>query len=163
MRVKMSFAKRWHFVPASMCWHGISTVRSASDILISKTSSGCLSTANSIPTANIYKKETGNSTSAISIYIRYDKNGGTRQTIMIWLILNTILTNDSAHRDDVSIWHTITITSSRARRRLKSSATRLFTQPFIQAQIQENIKAPRHWPLCGELIGGPWIPRTNGQ
>ena len=25
----------------------------------------------------------------------------------------------------------------------------LFTQPFIQVQIKENIKAPRHWPLCG--------------
>ena len=23
----------------------------------------------------------------------------------------------------------------------------LFTQQFIQAQIEENIKAPRHWPL----------------
>ena len=23
--------------------------------------------------------------------------------------------------------------------------------PFIQAQIKENIKAPRHWPLCGEF------------
>ena len=22
-----------------------------------------------------------------------------------------------------------------------------FTQPFIQAQIKENIKAPRHWPV----------------
>ena len=39
----------------------------------------------------------------------------------------------------------------------------LFTQPVIQAQIKENIKAPRHWPLCGELIGERWIPRTNGQ
>ena len=29
----------------------------------------------------------------------------------------------------------------------------LFTQPFIQAQIKENIKAPRHWPLCGEFTG----------
>ena len=27
----------------------------------------------------------------------------------------------------------------------------LFTQPFIQTQIKENIKAPRHWPLCGEF------------
>ena len=35
--------------------------------------------------------------------------------------------------------------------RLKSPASRLFTQPFIQAQIKENIKAPRHWPLCGEF------------
>ena len=29
----------------------------------------------------------------------------------------------------------------------------LFTQPFIQAQINENLKASRHWPLCGELTG----------
>ena len=24
------------------------------------------------------------------------------------------------------------------------------------------IKAPRHWPLCGEFTGDRWIPRTNG-
>ena len=29
----------------------------------------------------------------------------------------------------------------------------LFTQPFIQAQIKESIKAPRHWPLYGEFTG----------
>ena len=29
----------------------------------------------------------------------------------------------------------------------------LFTRPFIQAQIKENIKAPSHWPLCGEFAG----------
>ena len=34
---------------------------------------------------------------------------------------------------------------------------------FIQAQIKVNIKAPRHWPLCGEFTGDRWIPRTNGQ
>ena len=33
----------------------------------------------------------------------------------------------------------------------------------IQTQIKENIKAPRHWPLCGEFTGDRWIPRTNGQ
>ena len=27
----------------------------------------------------------------------------------------------------------------------------------------ENIKAPRHWPLCGEFTGDRWIPRPNGQ
>ena len=43
------------------------------------------------------------------------------------------------------------------------TASRLFTQPFIQTQIKENIKAPRHWPLCGEFTGDRWIPRTNGQ
>ena len=27
---------------------------------------------------------------------------------------------------------------------------------------QRKIKAPRHWPLCGEFTGHRWIPRTNG-
>ena len=39
----------------------------------------------------------------------------------------------------------------------------MFTQPFIQTQIKENVKAPRHWPLCGDITGDRWIPRTNGQ
>ena len=39
----------------------------------------------------------------------------------------------------------------------------LFTQPFIQTKIKENIKAPRHRPLCGDFNGDRWIPRTNGQ
>ena len=56
----------------------------------------------------------------------------------------------------------ITVTSLWARWRLKSPASALFTQLFIQMQIKENIKAPRHWPLCGEFTGHRWIPRTNG-
>ena len=47
-------------------------------------------------------------------------------------------------------WHPgplITMTSLWAQWRLKSPASRLFTQLFIQSQIKENIKAPRHWPL----------------
>ena len=36
---------------------------------------------------------------------------------------------------------------------LKSPAFRLFTQAFVQAQIKENIKAPRHRPLCEEFSG----------
>ena len=32
-----------------------------------------------------------------------------------------------------------------------------------QAQIRENMKALRHWPLCGEFTGDQWIPRKNGQ
>ena len=44
-----------------------------------------------------------------------------------------------------------------------SPASRLFTQPFIQAQVKENIKAPRHWPLCGEFTGNWRIPRTKDQ
>ena len=33
-----------------------------------------------------------------------------------------------------------------------------FTEPFIQVQIKESIKGPRHWPSCPR-----WIPRTKGQ
>ena len=51
---------------------------------------------------------------------------------------------------------TITMTSYWVRWRLKSPVSRLFAQPFVQAQIKENIKAPRHWPLWGNppLTGG---------
>ena len=34
---------------------------------------------------------------------------------------------------------------------------------FYSDEDQENIKAPRHWPLYGEFTGDRWIPRTNGQ
>ena len=34
---------------------------------------------------------------------------------------------------------------------LKSPALPMISQPFIRAQIKENIKAPLHWPLCGEF------------
>ena len=50
-----------------------------------------------------------------------------------------------------SLQDLITMTLSWARLRLKSPASRLFTQAFIQAQIKENIKAPRHWPLLSEF------------
>ena len=29
---------------------------------------------------------------------------------------------------------------------------------FIQAQIKDNIKALRHWPLCGEFTGTDEFP-----
>ena len=53
---------------------------------------------------------------------------------------------------------TITVMSKWAWWHLKSPASRLFTQPFIRAQIKENIKAPRHWPLCREFTSDRWIP-----
>ena len=33
----------------------------------------------------------------------------------------------------------------------------------MQADIKENIKTPRYWPLWEEFIGDRWIPRTKGQ
>ena len=43
----------------------------------------------------------------------------------------------------------IRVTSYWARWRLKSPASRLFTQSFVQARIKENIKAKCHWTLWG--------------
>ena len=47
----------------------------------------------------------------------------------------------------------ITVKSKLAQWGLKSPASRLFTQLFIQVQIKENIKALHRWPLWGELSG----------
>ena len=52
----------------------------------------------------------------------------------------------------IKIQKHIIVTSQWARCGLTSPASRLFTLPFIQVQIKEDIKAPHHWPLCG------WIP-----
>ena len=43
--------------------------------------------------------------------------------------------------------------------RLKSLASHPFSQPFVQAQIKENIRALRHWPLRGEFTGDRKIHR----
>ena len=57
----------------------------------------------------------------------------------------------------------ITMTAWWVRWRLKSPVSRLFTQPFIQAQIKGNLKTLHHWPLLGEFTGHRWIPCTKGQ
>ena len=54
-----------------------------------------------------------------------------------------------------------TVKSKLARWRLKSLASPLFTQPFIQTQTKENIKTSGHWPLCGEFPGDRRIPRVS--
>ena len=73
--------------------------------------------------------------------------------------------------DELYFWHfvpakmtvIITVTSWWARWRLKSPALQFYTQPFIQAQIKKNTKAPHHWPLCWEFTGDRRIPRTKDQ
>ena len=52
------------------------------------------------------------------------------------------------HTDIGTVYH-ITITSWWGRWRLESPALRWFVQQFVQAQIKDNIKVPRHWPLRG--------------
>ena len=55
----------------------------------------------------------------------------------------------------------ITVTSLWARWRLKSPSSPLFIQQFIQAQIKENIKASRHWPMCRKFTGDHQWPVTR--
>ena len=51
-----------------------------------------------------------------------------------------------------------------ARWRLNSPALWLLIQTlFFKAQIKENIKGPRHWPLCAESTGDRWIPAQRGS
>ena len=33
----------------------------------------------------------------------------------------------------------------------------------VGSGTDQNIKAPRHKPLCGEFTGDRWIPHTKGQ
>ena len=73
----------------------------------------------------------------------------------------------------ISLWrkeYFITLTSLWTRWHLKSTASRVFTQAFVQAQMKVNIKAPRHWPLWGrggggggEFTGEQCIPRTKDR
>ena len=57
----------------------------------------------------------------------------------------------------------ITVTSKWARWRLQSPTSRFISQPYFQAQIKENIKPSRHWPLYGDSTGHWWIPLTKDQ
>ena len=66
--------------------------------------------------------------------------------IVIFLYMENGEVNLHMYRLHVSF---ITVTEWWARVRLKSPVSRLFTPLFIQVQINESIKAPRHWPLCG--------------
>ena len=41
--------------------------------------------------------------------------------------------------------------------------SQLFVQQLVQAEIKENIKAPRHWPFWVEFTNNQWIIHTEGQ
>ena len=46
---------------------------------------------------------------------------------------------------------------------MSAMASQITGVSIVQAQIKEDIKAPRDWPLWGESTGDQWIPRTKGQ
>ena len=43
------------------------------------------------------------------------------------------------------------------------TVTSQWAQPFVQAEIIENMKTPRYYPLWGESTGDQLIPLTKGQ
>ena len=86
---------------------------------------------------------------------------------MFWLLLTLNACTLNAHSGSwfkIFLRRSITLTLLWPRWRLKSPASRLFTQPFIQTQIKENIKGPRrHWPLYGEFTGTGEFPAQRAS
>ena len=61
-------------------------------------------------------------------------------------------TNSLAWVEDNSFQQVWSVTSSWAWWRFKSPGSRLFTPPFIRAQIKENVKAWRHGPFKWDFV-----------
>ena len=70
---------------------------------------------------------------------------------------------NTSHDDIMTSQLFITLPSYWSQWCFKSTASWLFTQSFIRAQIKENIKAPRHWPLCGETTGTGEFPAQRAR
>ena len=85
--------------------------------------------------------------------------------IIVLGVHNHSLTQPHAiNQTSQTVWMPASLQWRHYERDLASHITsRLFTQPFIQAQIEENIKDPRHWPLWGEFTSDQWIPCTKYQ
>ena len=106
------------------------------------------------------------SSSSLLIYYLHHGKGSISLNIIIIVSNTSPLKNDFCPREkvlnDITTDYLLYIIDYSdvimSRWRLKSPALRLFTQSFIQVQIKENIKAPRHWPLCGEFTGTGEFP-----
>ena len=88
-----------------------------------------------------------------------------RYSVIAYFQFGSSLVNTRDTRPDQSTtMHTIiTLTSQWPRWRLKSPTSRLFTERFIRTQIKENIKAPGHWPLCGEFTRTGEFPAQRAR
>ena len=93
------------------------------------------------------------------VYTRVGKKVSPGRITRLWYLIMLTQVMPVIHMIVGWYWSvSITVTPWWARWRLKSPAFRLFAQQFIQAQIKEDIKALRHWPLWGESTGDRWIP-----
>ena len=78
-------------------------------------------------------------------------NRSVYQVLLLPVIIGAVLSTAKRPGKYLILDILITVTSLLAIWHLKLPASRLFTQPFIQAQIKESTKSPRHWLLCGEF------------
>ena len=87
--------------------------------------------------------------------------------MVLWVFFNIycIIIQRSLKEQIVLCWTQIRTagTSLLARWCVKSPASRLFSQPFVHAQIKDNIKTLRHWPLWRKptLICGFSVQRAT--
>ena len=94
----------------------------------------------------------------VRAYQRPLENDSEQTETMMWDVLSRYSTALKLSDSELEMSHCGDVIMSAMASQITS---RLFTQSFIQAQIKENIKAPRHWPLWGEFTGHRWIPRTQ--
>ena len=96
----------------------------------------------------------------VTLRIEYMTPLGQKQVSMVWISNNVPQYCGVCYYLFMPF---IRLTSYWAGQRLKSPAWRLSIQPFIQTQIKENIKAPPHWPLCGEFTGTGDFPAQKAS
>ena len=90
--------------------------------------------------------------SMLELKLNHVSNRGPRCLVLpIWLPHTAMSTN------------LITVTYQWASWRLKSPASRLFSQSFVQAYIKENIRAQRYWPVWAESTDDQWFPSQRAS
>ena len=81
----------------------------------------------------------------------------------IWQVITTTNDNFNGHFTRWCVWKVTATLRWRHNGRDRVSNHHPHDCLLNRLFRRENIKAPRHWPLCGEFTGDRWIPRTNCQ
>ena len=97
----------------------------------------------------------------VTTLFRHCLNGGT-------LFTDTSILNLKGHPPDCSSVYLEYISFNYNDVLMSLIASQITSLTIVYSTVysdtdQRNIKAPCHWPLCGEFTGDRWIPRTKGQ
>ena len=93
-------------------------------------------------------------------YATWINSAGHCVNIYIYKLLK-ITFDESICRDTIMLHYKDVIMSEMVSQ--ITTLTSVYSTDYIQVQIKENIKAPHHWPWCGEFTGDWWIPRTTDK